>query len=51
MESLFLSYTRNDDQPFAHRLHSDLDRAGFDVGFDRLLPRGSCRDSLTMVGR
>jgi hypothetical protein len=36
---------------FAQRLHSDFDRAGFDVGFDRLRPRGSCRDFLTMVAR
>ena len=35
MISLFLSYARNDDEPFARRLYDDLKSRGFDVWFDR----------------
>lgn len=34
--SIFLSYARDDDEPFVRRLHGDLTKAGFDVWFDRL---------------
>lgn len=33
---IFLSYARNDDEPFAWRLYAALDEAGFDVWFDRV---------------
>jgi hypothetical protein len=33
---LFISYARNDDEPFVKRLHGDLTRAGFDVWWDRV---------------
>jgi len=33
---LFLSYARDDDEPFVRRLYDDLIKAGFDVWFDRL---------------
>jgi WD40 repeat protein len=36
MTSIFLSYARHDDEPFVHRLHADLAKAGFDVWFDRV---------------
>lgn len=36
MPTLFLSYARGDDEPFAHRLHAALVAAGFDVWFDRV---------------
>ena len=36
MTSLFLSYARNDDEPFVRRLYADLTAAGFDVWFDRV---------------
>jgi len=34
--SLFLSYARGDDEPFARRLYDDLTARGFDVWFDRV---------------
>lgn len=39
---LFLSYARDDDEPFVKRLHADLAQAGFTVWFDResLMSRG-----------
>ena len=39
---IFLSYSRNDDEPFVHRLYQDLESAGFTVWFDResLMSRG-----------
>lgn len=39
---VFLSYARGDDEPFVHRLHADLTKAGFTVWFDResLMSRG-----------
>jgi len=36
MTSIFLSYSRNDDEAFVRRLHADLTNAGFDVWFDRV---------------
>jgi hypothetical protein len=33
---LFLSYARNDDEPFVARLHAALTAAGFSVWFDRV---------------
>jgi WD40 repeat protein len=36
MSSIFLSYSRNDDEAFVRRLHDDLTNAGFDVWFDRV---------------
>src|SRR5262245_34382439 len=33
--SVFLSYARQDDEPFAARLYADLTRRGFDVWWDR----------------
>src|SRR6266850_624135 len=36
MTTIFLSYARGDDEPFAKRLHADLIQAGFDVWFDRV---------------
>src|SRR5439155_17525340 len=33
---VFLSYARDDDEPFAHRLYADLTARGFDVWFDRV---------------
>ncbi len=36
MTSLFLSYARDDDEPFVRRLYDDLIAAGFDVWFDRV---------------
>jgi len=36
MNSIFLSYARNDDEAFVRRLHADLTDAGFDVWFDRV---------------
>jgi len=36
MTSIFLSYARNDDEAFVHRLYADLTNAGFDVWFDRV---------------
>ncbi len=36
MAKLFLSYARNDDEPFVWRLYKDLIAAGFDVWFDRV---------------
>ncbi|MCE5239799.1 TIR domain-containing protein [bacterium] len=36
MTTVFLSYARGDDEPFARRLHDDLEAAGLDVWFDRL---------------
>jgi len=35
MTSIFLSYARDDDEPFVRRLHHDLVAAGFRVWFDR----------------
>ncbi len=35
MTSVFLSYARADDEPFARRLHDDLTESGLDVWFDR----------------
>ncbi len=35
MVSVFLSYARSDDEPFARRLYEDLSERGFDVWFDR----------------
>ena len=42
MTSVFLSYARNDDEPFVRRLCDDLKAAGFTVWFDResLMSRG-----------
>ncbi len=39
---VFLSYARDDDEPFVKRLHADLTKAGFTVWFDResLMSRG-----------
>jgi len=36
MTSIFLSYARDDDEAFVHRLHADLTNAGFNVWFDRV---------------
>jgi hypothetical protein len=36
MTSIFLSYSRNDDEAFVRRLHTDLTNAGFDVWFDHV---------------
>ena len=36
MPRLFLSYARDDDEPFARRLHEDLTARGFSVWFDRV---------------
>ena len=36
MTSIFLSYSRDDDEPFVRRLRDDLIAAGFDVWFDRV---------------
>ncbi len=35
MSSVFLSYARSDDEPFARALYNLLDTKGFDVWFDR----------------
>src|SRR5437870_2972564 len=35
MATLFLSYARDDDEPFVRRIHDDLSARGFDVWFDR----------------
>jgi len=35
MTSVFISYARQDDEPFVRRLHGDLVLAGIDVWFDR----------------
>jgi WD40 repeat protein len=42
MNSVFLSYARDDDEAFVRRLYADLTSAGFTVWFDResLLSRG-----------
>jgi WD40 repeat protein len=34
-QSVFISYAREDDEPFAKRLHKDLTRSGFKVWWDR----------------
>ncbi|MCX5645228.1 MAG: NB-ARC domain-containing protein [Phycisphaerae bacterium] len=34
-QSVFISYAREDDEPFVKRLHKDLTRAGFEVWWDR----------------
>jgi tetratricopeptide (TPR) repeat protein len=34
--TVFLSYAREDDEPFVRRLHADLTADGFDVWFDRV---------------
>ena len=36
MNSVFLSYTCDDDEAFVRRLHADLTNAGFDMWFDRV---------------
>jgi len=36
MTTIFLSYARGDDEPFARRLYEDLTRRGFDVWWDRV---------------
>jgi hypothetical protein len=36
MTSIFLSYTRDDDEAFVRRLREDLISAGFEVWFDRV---------------
>ena len=36
---VFLSYARNDHEPFVRRLYEDLIKAGFDVWFDRVSRR------------
>lgn len=36
MTSIFLSYARGDDEAFVRRLYADLNKAGFDVWFDRV---------------
>ncbi len=36
MSRIFLSYARDDDEPFVRRLHEDLSDAGFVVWFDRV---------------
>ncbi|HQX49243.1 MAG TPA: toll/interleukin-1 receptor domain-containing protein, partial [Planctomycetaceae bacterium] len=42
MTSIFLSYARQDDEPFVRRLCDDLKAAGFTVWYDResLMARG-----------
>jgi WD40 repeat protein len=35
LPSVFLSYSRDDDEPFVRRLYEDLTARGFDVWFDR----------------
>src|SRR5262252_3373986 len=35
MADLFVSYARDDDEPFVERLHHDLTNAGADVWWDR----------------
>jgi len=34
-QSVFISYAREDDEPFVKRLHKDLTHAGFEVWWDR----------------
>ena len=36
MPKIFLSYARDDDEPFVRRLYDDLTERGFDVWFDRV---------------
>lgn len=36
MTTIFLSYARDDDEPFAKRLYEDLTSRGFDVWWDRV---------------
>ena len=36
MTTIFLSYSRGDDEPFVKRLYEDLSARGFDVWFDRV---------------
>ncbi len=36
MTRIFLSYARNDDEPFVKRLYEDLTARGFDVWWDRV---------------
>jgi hypothetical protein len=38
MTSVFLSYTRNDDEASVHGLRVDLASAGFNAGFQRVSP-------------
>lgn len=35
-QSVFISYCRDDDEPFAKQLHKNLTRAGFEVWWDRV---------------
>jgi hypothetical protein len=42
---IFLSYARDDDEPFVKRLHDDLTKAGFDVWFDRVSMPSRSSDS------
>jgi len=36
MSRIFLSYARDDDEPFTKRLYGDLTARGFDVWWDRV---------------
>lgn len=56
--NVFLSYARNDDEPFVSRLVSDLKAHGFDVWWDRvsMSARGrtflyEIRDAIDLAGR
>ncbi len=58
MSTIFLSYARGDDEPFAKRLYDDLTARGFDVWWDRVSMPGRAltflqeiRDAITARDR
>jgi hypothetical protein len=58
MTSIFISYGRDDDEPFVKRLYDDLTRRGFDVWWDRVSMPGRAltflqeiRDAITARDR
>jgi len=58
MTSIFLSYGRDDDEPFVERLYNDLTGRGFDVWWDRVSMPGRAlaflqeiRDAITTCER
>jgi hypothetical protein len=58
MTSIFLSYARDDDEPFVKRLYEDLTARGFDVWWDRVSMPGrgltflqEIRDAITARDR
>jgi len=58
MSTIFLSYARGDDEPFAKRLYQDLSAHGFSVWWDRVSMPGRAltflqeiRDAITARDR